>query len=81
MTRRETITEKAERYLHEKRLTIVAVTSDIVAARCRGQGDAVYVLGWQPGYGWHCSCPARKYICCHISALQTVVPAPIGRVA
>lgn len=68
---RETTAAKAARYLTEARLTITAVSGDLVHAVCRGDGQ-VYNLGHQPGRGWHCDCPARGDGCCHLVALRLV---------
>ena len=68
---RESIAEKAARYLAEGRLIVTRVDGDLVAAACRGDGE-VYRLGHDPGRGWHCSCPARGDRCCHLAALRLV---------
>jgi hypothetical protein len=54
---RETIAEKARRYLVEGRLVVELVVSGDVRARCRG-GGAVYRLGFVEGRWW-CECPAH----------------------
>ncbi|MGH2843606.1 MAG: hypothetical protein ACRDKL_08485 [Solirubrobacteraceae bacterium] len=69
---RETVADKAVRYLGEARLTVLRVDGDRVWASCHGDGE-VYELGHTPGRGWHCSCPARRDRCCHLSALRLVV--------
>lgn len=71
MTARESTEAKAARYLAEGRLTITAVTGDYVTAICRGDGE-FYHLGHTPGWGWRCSCPARRDRCSHLIALRSV---------
>ena len=68
---RETVAEKAKRYLCEGRLIVVGVDDDWVRATCRGSGE-VYELGHAPGRGWWCSCPAKTARCAHLVALQSV---------
>jgi hypothetical protein len=68
---RETIADKARRYLCEGRIVVTAVDGDHVTAACRGNGE-VYQLGHEPGRGWHCSCPVRTDRCAHLQALQLV---------
>lgn len=70
---RETVEEKAKRYLGEGRLVVEHVIGDEIRARCRGRG-AEYVLGLEAD-GWYCSCPARGR-CAHLAALELVV---VGR--
>jgi len=69
MTVRESVEDKARRYLCEARLTVTAVDGDTVTAVCRGSGE-IYECGHDPARGWHCSCPARR--CAHLLALQSV---------
>jgi hypothetical protein len=68
---RETVDQKARRYLGEGRLTVTHVDGDFVTATCRGDGE-VYELGHEPGRGWICSCPVRSDRCCHLDALRRV---------
>lgn len=68
---RESVEQKATRYLCEARLTVTRVDERAVAAVCRGAG-AVYALGYSGPLGWWCECPARGR-CCHLTALQRVV--------
>jgi hypothetical protein len=72
---RETVAAKACRYLAEGRIIVVAVDGDLVRAWCRGDGE-VYQLGHEPGRGWHCSCPAMRDTCCHLTALRRVTVRP-----
>jgi uncharacterized Zn finger protein len=68
---RETVADKANRYLCESRVTVVSVDGDTVRATCRGSGE-LYELGHAPGRGWWCSCPAKSARCAHLIALQSV---------
>lgn len=68
---RETVADKARRYLAEGRLTVTAIDGDFVAGVCRGSG-AIHQVGHDPGRGWHCSCASRTDRCAHLLALQLV---------
>jgi len=68
---RETVAQKAARYLAEARLTITQVDGDTVRATCRGASE-VYELGHEPGRGWYCSSPVRTDCCAHLDALRRV---------
>jgi len=68
---RETVEQKAARYLTEGRLTVTYVLGEHVAAVCMGQSGA-YDLGYSPGRGWFCSCPVRADDCCHLRALWLI---------
>ena len=68
---RESVDDKARRYLAEARLTVLLVDGDTVSAACRGNGEA-YQLGHEPGRGWWCSCPVRTDRCAHLEALRLV---------
>lgn len=65
---RETVRDKATRYLIEGRVILVTVEDRQVRARVRGEG-AQYDTGWIGGL-WHCTCPARGENCAHIVALK-----------
>ena len=76
---RETVRDKATRYLVEGRVILTIVEDRQVRARIRGEG-AQYQAGWIDGL-WHCTCPARGDNCAHIVALKRctapdVVPPP-----
>ena len=72
---REGSQQKARRYLLEGRVMIRSVGPQGVRAHARGQGH-VYDVGYEPGGGWTCSCPARTPKCCHVVATQLVVAVP-----
>ena len=74
MSSRETLEQKAWRYLAEGRLRVEIVHEDIVGATCRGADDAEYVLGYEAA-AWWCSCPPRRE-CAHLVALRQVVAEP-----
>lgn len=69
---RETVQDKAMRYVRERRLRIHRVDelARVVEASCRG--DQVYQLGRDEEGFWWCGCPARRR-CAHLEALQCVV--------
>jgi hypothetical protein len=80
MTARETVEQKARRYLAEGRIVVTRVLGDTVDAVCQGQ-EGSYELGYRPGRGWFCSCPVRTDDCCHLRALWLITirrraPAP-----
>lgn len=74
---KETLAEKARRYLTEGRLTIEFVDGERILASCRGTDD-VYEVGYRPG-GWYCTCPSFTG-CSHLTALQLVCVRPRIRV-
>jgi hypothetical protein len=61
---REDAATKARRYVSEGRLTIRLVNAEEIRAQARGDG-AVYELGFLPGRGWWCECPAVTDRCGH----------------
>jgi hypothetical protein len=71
---RETVVEKAHRYLVAGRLIVTHVGDGRIRATCRGSGD-LYELGFERGV-WSCSCPARSHSCSHLLALQLVTVQP-----
>jgi hypothetical protein len=70
---RETIREKAGRYLLEGRVRIRSCDEEngIIEADIRGLG-AMYSTG-RDSAGWHCDCNARTADCAHVIALKTVI--------
>jgi hypothetical protein len=71
---RESIREKAARYLGDGRLEVELVSQGRVAASCRGESGE-YAIEYDPRRrSWTCSCPARKR-CCHIAAAELVTRA------
>jgi len=67
---RETIEQKAARYLAEGRLTVRTRSGQAVEAVC--EGGERYELGHAPDGGWWCDCPAHAVPCAHLVALQLV---------
>ena len=65
---RETVRDKAARYLLEGRIILTTVEDRHVRARVRGEGS-LYDTGWIGGQ-WFCSCPARGDNCAHVVALK-----------
>ncbi len=75
---RETVAEKAARYLVEGRLRVeFANRRGQISARCVGGEGRVYSLGFEPFHdaGWFCSCAARGD-CSHLQALRLVTVEP-----
>jgi hypothetical protein len=75
---RETVEDKAKRYLVEARLTVEYVVGDTVRATCRGSGE-VYRLGHDLQRGWWCSCASRTDQCSHLTALRAVAVRTAAR--
>lgn len=67
---RENVETKGRRYLIEGRLRIVSLGPGRIQAFCTGT-EETHRLGWEPSYGWGCSC-AAKGRCSHLVALQLV---------
>ena len=68
---RETVKEKAVRYLSESRVKVELVSQGRVVATCRSESGQ-YALDYDPKRRrWSCSCPARKR-CCHVTAAMLV---------
>lgn len=67
---RETVRDKASRYLVEGRVVILEAGRYGCAAHVRGEG-AIYVVRW---FGdWTCPHPNRSTHCSHVLACQRVV--------
>lgn len=69
---RESVQQKAIRYLAEGRIRIRACLEDdgLLEADVRGLG-AVYAAG-RNSDGWFCDCPSRTIDCAHVIALKSV---------
>lgn len=67
---RETVTEKAVRYLLDGRLLVERVDDEAIVAICAGD-SGVYELSRDAGGDWQCSCPALRR-CSHLAALELV---------
>jgi hypothetical protein len=74
---REDAERKALRLLTSGRLVVELVDTERIRATVRGDSGQVYVVGYSPGPGWTCACPALNR-CSHLLALQrvTLVPSP-----
>jgi len=69
---RETLEQKARRYLGEARITIRLAGPERIRALVRGMGE-FFTVAFDRG-GWTCSCPAKRR-CAHLEAqLVTVRP-------
>jgi len=69
---RETVIDKARRYLASGALTVVSVDGDRITATIHAD-TGTWALGHHPRVagGWWCGCPARRW-CAHIIALALV---------
>lgn len=67
---RESIGEKAVRYLGEARLSVTHVDARNVRATCHG--GAPYTVTWTADKGWRCDCPAWNRDCTHVVAARLV---------
>jgi uncharacterized Zn finger protein len=74
---RESLDDKARRYLAEGRIRLVRVEGDNIDATVQGDAPRAYVVTHRPG-GWRCSCVATVVRCSHVAAvaLVTLVPEP-----
>jgi hypothetical protein len=70
---KESVSDKAVRYLVERRLTVTYAKETTVRAKCDGK-TGTYVLGHNATRGWWCNCPARTE-CAHLVALKLLVQA------
>jgi uncharacterized Zn finger protein len=69
---REAVSEKALRYLHERRIRVTRVEHGRVYARARGE-RVDDLSAKRNGRAW-CTCPARSR-CAHLAALELVAGA------
>lgn len=69
---RETIAQKADRILVERRLIVATAGPGHITATCRGEG-AIYRLSYTTG-AWSCTCPASTTVarCSHVLALKAI---------
>lgn len=76
---RETVRDKAGRYLLEGRVIVDRVDAHMVTARVRGDG-AIHVARWTAG-NWTCSCPhqAQSSYCSHIYALRRITAVDLNK--
>lgn len=74
---RETIEEKAARYLAAGRIKIVRAEGDSIDAMVWGDAYKTYVVTHRT-CGWRCTCVATVVRCSHVAAvaLVTLVPEP-----
>jgi hypothetical protein len=72
---RESLREKALRYIADGRLQVVWVDRERVEAHVRS--DTTHTVGYQRG-GWRCDCEAHRYgqRCSHLAAVQLVCRRP-----
>jgi hypothetical protein len=69
---KQTLEDKARRYLAEHRVTTLTHTPHTITTRIRGEHGTYYVIGDE--YGWTCNCPANTNhrTCSHILATETI---------
>jgi hypothetical protein len=70
---RETLQEKAERYIVEHRVSVTSVSADgsaVVAVK--GSEDQPYIVKLSGGL-WVCGCPAKVSRCAHVIAASMVI--------
>jgi len=72
---RENAQAKARRYLLEGRVDDPIGWPAGCPGSCQRPGPC-YSVGYEPGGGWTCTCPARTPRCCHVVAVQLVVAVP-----
>jgi uncharacterized Zn finger protein len=75
MPREDAIT-RGRRLVSEGRLIVSYVSGRTVTAVCRGDSGLIHRLGYDPGRGYWCACPA-KTVCGHLRALMLVTIEPV----
>lgn len=73
---RETMNEKAIRYLAEGRVRLLRVEADALDATVEGARPRPYVVTHRAGPGWRCTCIAVSVRCSHMVAVSMVTLAP-----
>jgi uncharacterized Zn finger protein len=66
---RESVTDKAHRYLLEGRVVVSLAAPGVVSATVRGDAE-IHRVTYERG-GWNCTCPARGR-CAHLLAVGLV---------
>jgi uncharacterized Zn finger protein len=73
---RESLDDKARRYLTEGRIRLVRVEEgDNIDATVQGDASRPYVVTHRPS-GWRCSCVSTVLRCSHVAAVALVTLAP-----
>lgn len=73
---RESITDKAKRYLSEGYVTVSRVEADQVDATVQGTKVRPYIVSYRTERGWRCSCVAPGARCTHTIAVSMLVLVP-----
>jgi len=73
---RESMEQKAARYLAESRVTLLRVEADALDATVQGGRGRPYVVTHRAGPGWRCTCVAVSVRCSHMVAVSMVTLAP-----
>lgn len=68
---RETVAEKAARYLAEGRVRVRECSEVAGTMFAEVQGTGPYAVTVEAGR-WRCTCPARTRACCHVQATQRI---------
>lgn len=76
---RETMDEKALRYVAEGRVRLLRVEADALDATVQGGRARPYVVTHRAGPGWRCTCIAVSVRCSHMVAVSMVTLAPEPR--
>lgn len=66
------VREKVKDYVLSGRVRIITATRRDVDALVLGSSPDPYAVGFMPGEGWFCSCPARVDSCAHVLAVALV---------
>lgn len=77
---RESIDDKAKRYLTEQRVTFMRVEADQVDATVHGTKPRPYIVSFRTERGWKCSCVTPGARCSHTVAVSmlVLVPEPVA---
>jgi hypothetical protein len=72
---REDARTRGCRLVAEGRLIVSYVSGRVITAVCRGDSGLIHRLGYDPGRGYWCACPALTK-CAHLHALHLVTVKP-----
>jgi hypothetical protein len=77
---RETLPDKAARYLTSGRIVVTEATPSRIRATAEGD-TGTYQLGWASYVrgGWYCRCPAFTPACVHLTALKLITRPATAR--
>jgi len=72
---REDARTRGCRLAAEGHLIVSYVSGRVITACCRGDSGEMHRLGYDPGRGWWCACPALTK-CAYLQALHLVTITP-----